>query len=70
MIVALKNVGVHAASVRRLWYRVIVRLGALAAAKKLNVVLAGRNKNALAELGDRLSLPTRVVGLNNAKQLC
>src|SRR4051812_36424693 len=42
---------------------------ALAAAKKLNVVLAGRNKDALAGLGDRLSLPTRVVGLNDAKQL-
>jgi short subunit dehydrogenase-like uncharacterized protein len=43
---------------------------ALAAAKKLNVVLAGRNKDALAGLGDRLSLPTRVVGLKDAKQLC
>jgi short subunit dehydrogenase-like uncharacterized protein len=43
---------------------------ALAAAKKLNVVLAGRNKDALAGLGERLSLPTRVVGLNDAKQLC
>jgi short subunit dehydrogenase-like uncharacterized protein len=41
----------------------------LAAAKKLDVVLAGRNKDALAGLGDRLSLPTRVVGLNDAKQL-
>ena len=41
----------------------------LAAAKKLDVVLAGRNNNALAGLGDRLSLPTRVVGLNDAKQL-
>jgi short subunit dehydrogenase-like uncharacterized protein len=36
----------------------------LAAAKKLDVVLAGRNKDTLAGLGDRLSLPTRVVGLN------
>jgi short subunit dehydrogenase-like uncharacterized protein len=41
----------------------------LAAAKKLDVVLAGRNKAALAELGDRLGLPTRVVELNDAKQL-
>jgi short subunit dehydrogenase-like uncharacterized protein len=41
----------------------------LAAAKKLDVVLAGRNKDTLAGLGDRLSLPTRVVGLNDAKQL-
>src|SRR4051794_13584281 len=41
----------------------------LAAAKKLNVVLAGRNKDALARLGDRLSLPIRVVGLNDAAQL-
>jgi short subunit dehydrogenase-like uncharacterized protein len=41
----------------------------LAAAKKLDVVLAGRNKDALAGLGDWLSLPTRVVGLNDAKQL-
>jgi short subunit dehydrogenase-like uncharacterized protein len=41
----------------------------LAAAKKLDVVLAGRNKEALAGLGDRLNLPTRVVGLNDVKQL-
>jgi short subunit dehydrogenase-like uncharacterized protein len=41
----------------------------LAAARKLDVVLAGRNKDALARLGDRLSLPTRVVGLNDAEQL-
>jgi short subunit dehydrogenase-like uncharacterized protein len=41
----------------------------LAAAKKLDVVLAGRNKEALAGLGDRLNLPTRVVGLNDARQL-
>jgi short subunit dehydrogenase-like uncharacterized protein len=40
-----------------------------AAAKRLDVVLAGRNKEALVGLGDRLSLPTRVVGLNDAKQL-
>src|SRR3954454_24983048 len=41
----------------------------LAAAKKLDVVLAGRNKEALVGLGDRLSLPTRVVGLDAAMQL-
>jgi short subunit dehydrogenase-like uncharacterized protein len=41
----------------------------LAATKKLDIVLAGRNKDALAALGDRLNLPTRVVGLNDAKQL-
>jgi short subunit dehydrogenase-like uncharacterized protein len=41
----------------------------LAAARKLDIVLAGRNKDVLAGLGDRLSLPTRVVGLNDAGQL-
>jgi short subunit dehydrogenase-like uncharacterized protein len=41
----------------------------LAAAKKLDVVLAGRNKEALAGLGDRLGLQTRVIGLNDAKEL-
>jgi short subunit dehydrogenase-like uncharacterized protein len=41
----------------------------LATAKKLDVVLAGRNKDALAALGDRLSLPTRVVGLDDPKRL-
>jgi len=41
----------------------------LAAAKKLDVVLAGRNKDALVGLGDRLNLPTRVVGLTDANQL-
>lgn len=41
----------------------------LAAARKLDIVLAGRNKDALAEMGDRLSLPTRAVGLNDAGQL-
>ena len=41
----------------------------LAAVKKLDVVLAGRNKDALAALGDRLSLPTRVVGLDDPKRL-
>lgn len=41
----------------------------LAVGKNLDVVLAGRNKEALAELGGRLSLPTRVIGLDDAKQL-
>lgn len=41
----------------------------LAAGKKLDVVLAGRNKDALAELGASLSLPTRVIGLDDTKQL-
>jgi short subunit dehydrogenase-like uncharacterized protein len=41
----------------------------LAVSKKFDVVLAGRNKDALAGLGDRLSLPIRVVGLNDATQL-
>jgi short subunit dehydrogenase-like uncharacterized protein len=41
----------------------------LAVARKLDMVLAGRNKDALAEIGDRLSLPTRAVGLNDAAQL-
>jgi short subunit dehydrogenase-like uncharacterized protein len=41
----------------------------LAAAKNLDVVLAGRNHDALAGLGDRLRLPTRVIGLNDASQL-
>ena len=41
----------------------------LAAAKKLDVVLAGRNRDALAALGDRLGLPTRVVGLDDPKRL-
>src|SRR3954451_4861650 len=41
----------------------------LAAEKKLDVVLAGRNKDALAGLGERLHLPLRMVGLNDAKQL-
>jgi fructose-bisphosphate aldolase class II len=42
----------------------------LAAARKLPVVLAGRNKAALVALGDQLSLPTRVVGVNDATELC
>ena len=41
----------------------------LVAAKKLDVVLAGRNKDALAGLGDRLSLPTRAVRLDDDQQL-
>src|SRR3954451_5495311 len=41
----------------------------LAAARKLDVVLAGRDGDALAEMGDRLGLPTRVVGLDDAGQL-
>jgi short subunit dehydrogenase-like uncharacterized protein len=41
----------------------------LAAAKKLNIVLAGRKKDVLVALGDQLSLPTRLVGLYDAKQL-
>src|SRR5258708_3648697 len=41
----------------------------LVAAKKLDVVLAGRNKEALTGMGDWLSLPTRVVGLSDARQL-
>jgi len=41
----------------------------LAAAKKLDVVLGGRNKVALAGLADRLGLPKRVVDLNDPRQL-
>lgn len=41
----------------------------LAAARTLDVVLAGRNKDALAGLGDRLNLPTRVIGLDDHTQL-
>src|SRR5215470_9559133 len=41
----------------------------LAAARKLDVVLAGRNEDALLPLGARLSLSTRVVGLNDPGQL-
>src|SRR5690349_16649103 len=40
-----------------------------AAKKKLEVVLGGRNRDALKALGDRLSLPTRVADLNNSRQL-
>ena len=42
----------------------------LAAAKKLDVVLAGRNKGALTGLGDRLNVPTRAVALSDHEQLC
>ena len=41
----------------------------LAAARGLDVVLAGRNENALAELGARVHLPTRVVGLDDLGKL-
>jgi short subunit dehydrogenase-like uncharacterized protein len=41
----------------------------LAAAKKVDVVLAGRDKDALTSLGDRLSLPTRAVALDDIGQL-
>jgi short subunit dehydrogenase-like uncharacterized protein len=41
----------------------------LAAAKKLDVVLSGRNRDALVPMGDRLHLPTRVVGLNDPGEL-
>ena len=41
----------------------------LAAARKFDVVLAGRNKDALAELGARLRLPTRAVGLHDVQRL-
>src|SRR5262249_32964479 len=42
----------------------------LAAARRLDVILAGRNRDALAGLGRRLSLPTRVLALNDPMQLC
>src|SRR4051812_13975325 len=41
----------------------------LAAERKLDVVLAGRNQAALAEMGARLGLPTRAVGLDDPGQL-
>src|SRR5262245_11974328 len=41
----------------------------LAAAKQLDIILSGRNRGALARLGVQLSLPTRVVELDDAKQL-
>jgi short subunit dehydrogenase-like uncharacterized protein len=41
----------------------------LAAAKGLDVVLAGRNERALTALGARVHLPTRVVGLDDVVQL-
>jgi short subunit dehydrogenase-like uncharacterized protein len=41
----------------------------LAVARAFDVVLAGRNKDALSGLGDRLNLPTRVVGLDDHTQL-
>jgi short subunit dehydrogenase-like uncharacterized protein len=41
----------------------------LAAVRKLDIVLAGRNRTALSELGDRLGLPTRVIRLDDPKRL-
>src|SRR3954451_24938557 len=41
----------------------------LAAAKNIQLILAGRNRQALQPLGDRLKLPTRVVGLENPRQV-
>jgi short subunit dehydrogenase-like uncharacterized protein len=41
----------------------------LAAARKLDIVLAGRNRTALSELGDRVGLPTRVIRLDDPKRL-
>jgi short subunit dehydrogenase-like uncharacterized protein len=41
----------------------------LAAAKNIQLILAGRNRQALQALGDRLKLPTRVVGLENPRQV-
>jgi short subunit dehydrogenase-like uncharacterized protein len=40
-----------------------------AVTKQLDVVLAGRNKAALTELGLQLQLPIRTVGLDGARQL-
>ena len=42
---------------------------AVAASKHLDVVLAGRNRDPLAQLGSRLNLPIRVVGLDDADAL-
>jgi short subunit dehydrogenase-like uncharacterized protein len=41
----------------------------LAAVKNIEVILAGRNIQALKALGDRLKLSTRAVGLDDSKQL-
>ena len=41
----------------------------LAASKRIEVVLAGRNAQALAPLGSRLRLPTRAVGLDDPERL-
>jgi short subunit dehydrogenase-like uncharacterized protein len=41
----------------------------LAAARKLDVVLAGRNEDALAALSDQLGLPARAVGLDDVDDL-
>ena len=41
----------------------------LAAARKLDIVLAGRNLKALSDLGNHLGLPTREIRLDNPQQL-
>lgn len=41
----------------------------LAAARKVDIVLAGRSRDALAGLGERLSLPTRAVALDDVGRL-
>jgi short subunit dehydrogenase-like uncharacterized protein len=41
-----------------------------AAARALDIVLAGRDEGALTPLGGRLHLPTRVVGLGDVRALC
>ena len=41
----------------------------LAASKGGNIVLAGRNEEALTRMGDRLGFPVRVVGLDDAGRL-
>lgn len=42
----------------------------LAAAKNIDVILAGRNRVTLSELGDRLRLQTRVIRLDEPTRLC
>ena len=41
----------------------------LAAARNIDVILAGRNRVALSELGDRLRLQTRVIRLDEPTRL-
>src|SRR4051812_37352091 len=41
----------------------------LAATRKLDVFLAGRNRYALAPVAERLGLPTRIVGLDDPNRL-